>query len=192
MTSIQPADATSESGWSGAVSVADQVSAAHAQWRRHGWGDAADGMATVLDLIRVHRVLSDHIDQTLRPLDLTFARYEILMLLSFTRRGAMSIGSIGRLLQVHATSVTSAVDRLEIDGLARRIRSDGDRRKVMVHITQQGCATSSTATEALNAYVFTKLGLATSQTTMLWSLLRAFRANAGDFHVVAARARRTG
>jgi DNA-binding MarR family transcriptional regulator len=149
-------------------------------------------MATVLDLIRVHRILLDRIDQNLRPLDLTFARYEILTLLSFTRRGGLSIGSMGRLLQIHTTSVTSAVDRLEGDGLVGRIRSDGDRRKVMVRITQQGRSTAATATEALNAHVFTALGLSPSQGARLWSLLRAFRANAGDFDVVADRARRTG
>jgi DNA-binding MarR family transcriptional regulator len=149
-------------------------------------------MATVLELIRVHRILLDRIDRALRPLDLTFARYEILMLLSFTRRGGLSIGSLGRLLQVHTTSVTSAVDRLESDGLVGRIRSDRDRREVMVRITQQGRSIASTATETLNANVFTALGLSPSQGTQLWSLLRAFRANAGDFDVVADRARRTG
>ena len=149
-------------------------------------------MATVLDLIRVHRILLDRIDQTLRPLDLTFARYEILMLLSFTRRDGLSVGSMGNLLQVHTTSVTSAVDRLERDGLVGRIRSDVDRRKVMVRITQQGRTTASTATETLNADVFTALDLSPSQGSRLWSLLRAFRANAGDFDVVTDRARRTG
>ena len=192
MTSRLPADVASESGRRGVEWTTDQVTAAHAQWRRHGWDDAADGMATVLDLIRVHRILLDRIDQTLRPLDLTFARYEILMLLSFTKRGGLSIGGMGELLQVHTTSVTSAVDRLEGDGLVGRIRSDVDGRKVTVRITQQGRTTASTATETLNADVFTALGLSPSQGTRLWSLLRAFRANAGDFDVVTNRARRTG
>lgn len=170
----------------------DRVADAHSQWVRHGWRDAADGMATVLELVRVHRILLDRIDQALRPMDLTFARYEILMLLSFSRRGAISIGGLGRLLQVHTTSVTSAVDRLEADGLAGRIRSDGDRRSVLVRITQQGRTTAATATDTLNTDVFTALGLSQTQGTRLWSLLRAFRANAGDFDVVADGARRTG
>lgn len=170
----------------------DRVSEVHDQWVRQGWGDAADGMATVLELIRVHRILADRIDRSLRPVALTFARYEILMMLSFTRRGGLSVGSLGRLLQVHTTSVTSSVDRLEKDGLVERLRADPDRRLVMVRITPQGRKVASAATVALNRDVFTELGLSTSQGARLWTLLRAFRANAGDFDVVADRASKTG
>ena len=38
------------------------------------------------------------------------------MLLSFSRRGALPLGKIGERLQVHATSVTPLVKRLEAPG----------------------------------------------------------------------------
>jgi DNA-binding MarR family transcriptional regulator len=170
----------------------DAVDVAHGEWIRQGWVEAADGMAAVLELVRAHRILTDRIEQALKPTALTFARYEILMVLSFTKRGSLSIGSLGHQLQVHSTSITSTVDRLEEQGLADRVRNERDRRVVMVQITPQGRRIATAATEALNDHVFTELGLTAKQGIRLWALLRSFRANAGDFDVVGDRARRTG
>ena len=69
--------------------VADPISEARRQWIAHGWTDAADGMAMVTSLVRAHQLLMERIDAVLRPLDLSFARYEVLRLLAFTRSGAM-------------------------------------------------------------------------------------------------------
>lgn len=172
--------------------MVDLVESAHNEWMRQGWTAAGDGMATVLELVRVQRILLERIDHTLKPFDLTFARYEALMLLSFTRRGGLSIGSLGSRLQVHSTSATNAVDRLEEFGLAERKRSKKDRRVVLVHITPTGRRVATNATKALNDQVFSELGLTAAQGTRLWGLLRSYRANAGDFDVVTDRARRTG
>ena len=53
------------------------------------------------------------------------------MLLSFTRRGALPLGKVGERLQVHRTSVTNIVDKLEADGLvdARRRTSPTAARR---------------------------------------------------------------
>ena len=77
----------------------------------------------------------ERIDAVLRPLELTFARYEVLRLLSFSSAGAMPMTRLGSLLQVHPTSVTSAVDRLERQGFVERQRQDDDRRVVLASIT---------------------------------------------------------
>ena len=63
----------------------DPIREAHSQWLRHGWAAAADGMAMVTSLVRVQQLLMERIEVILRPLDLTFARYEVLRLLSFTQ-----------------------------------------------------------------------------------------------------------
>jgi len=52
-------------------------------------------------------------DAELRPFGLTFARFEVLMLLSFSTTGSLPLGKIGERLQVNPASVTNAVDRLE-------------------------------------------------------------------------------
>ena len=98
----------------------DPIREAHRQWVAHGWAEAADGMVMATSLVRVQQLVMERIDAVLRPLELTFARYEVLRLLSFSSAGAMPMTRLGSLLQVHPTSVTSAVDRLERQGYVER------------------------------------------------------------------------
>ena len=166
------------------------------EWDRHLKFEAIEGTEVILALFRVHKILLDRIDRTLRPFELTFARYELLTLPSFTRTGGLSVGALGERLQVHATSISSAVDRLEADALVVRVPSNIDRRMVTVQITPTGRQVGEEATNALNERVFSKLSLSPEQHSRLWSVLRDFRANSGDFAVVVdrhfPRARRRG
>src|SRR4051812_21693238 len=108
----------------------DPIREAHSQWLRHGWTDAADGMAMVTSVVRVQQLLMERIEAVLRPLELSFARYEVLRLLSFTQSGSMAMSRLGSLLQVHPTSVTSAVDRLVRQGGVGGVRRGAGRRGV--------------------------------------------------------------
>jgi DNA-binding MarR family transcriptional regulator len=161
--------------------ASDPIGAAHEQWTVHGWAEAADGMAMVTSVVRVHQLLMERIDAVLRPLELTFARYEVLRLLSFSSRGAMPMARLGSYLQVHPTSVTSAVDRLERQGLVERSRRETDRRVVLASITPSGRERVEVATERLNDEVFRRPGLDPAQVLELTRLLADFRATAGDF-----------
>ncbi len=150
------------------------------QWVRHGWDEAADGMAMVTSVVRAHQLLMERIDGALRPLGLTFARYEVLRLLSFVREGAMPMTRLGSLLQVHPTSVTSAVDRLVKQGYAERLRHPDDGRVVLASLTDEGRAVVEGATVALNSEVFEKPGLSPERVKQLTGLLAELRAGAGD------------
>ena len=158
----------------------DPIAEAKRQWRLHGWTDAADGMEMVTSLVRVNQLLNERIDAVLRPLDLTFARYEILRLLAFTRRGSMPMTRLGSLLQVHPASVTSAVDRLERQGFVLRERGEQDGRVVLAGITDAGRAIVEKATERLNGEVFAETGFTDEQVEAMAALLRAYRREAGD------------
>lgn len=159
----------------------DPIQEARRQWIAHGWADAADGMAAVTSVVRVQQILLQRIDAALRPLDLTFARYEILMLLSFSKQGALPMTRMGTLLQVHPTSVTSAVDRLERQGYVQRRPHPSDRRAVLASITDEGRRQALEATRILNRDVFEQLGLAEDRTEQLTGVLRELRSGAGDF-----------
>ena len=159
----------------------DPIDEARRQWVNHNWTAAADGMAAVTSIVRVQQIMLQRIDAVLRPLDLTFARYEILMLLSFTKYGSLPMTRMGTLLQVHPTSVTSAVDRLEAQGFVERLPHPSDRRAVLASITDLGRNRSAAATTALNAEVFEQLGLTSQQLNSLLEILRVLRTNAGDF-----------
>ena len=158
----------------------DPIREAHRQWVAHGWEEAADGMAMVTSLIRVQQLLLERIDAVLRPLELTFARYEVLMLLSFSRSGSLSMARIGSLLQVHPTSATSAVARLEGQGWVERSRSAADGRVVLASVTEAGRAVAARATEGLNREVFCRPGLEPEQVAGLTALLEEHRRAAGD------------
>ena len=89
----------------------DPIEEAARQWSDR-WEETAR-MRAVTSLMRVHQLVLTELDELLRPLGLTFARYEVLVLLSFSRHGSLPLGKIGERLQVHATSVTPLVKRLE-------------------------------------------------------------------------------
>jgi DNA-binding MarR family transcriptional regulator len=158
----------------------DPIREARRQWVGHGWDQAAPGMEMVTSVVRVHQLLMERIDAVLRPHDLTFARYEILRLLAFTRRGALPMTRLGSLLQVHPTSVTSAVDRLEKQGFVRRSRGEADRRVVLCAITDAGRAVVEKATGELNQEVFAKPGIGEADLADLTARLALLRAGHGD------------
>ena len=105
----------------------DLVAEARRNWERHGW-DRPEAMAAATSIARAQQIVLARADAALAPFRLTFSRFEALALLFFSRRGALPMGKVGARLQVHPTSVTNTVDRLERDGLVRRASSDGDRR----------------------------------------------------------------
>lgn len=158
----------------------DPIQEARAQWIRHGWEDAADGMAVVTSLTRVQQLFRERIDATLRPYGLTFARFEVMRLISFTRSGAMTMSRLGSLLQVHATTVTSAVERLVQQGYVERSRSQTDRRVIHASLTPEGSRVIEQATAALNAEVFAKPGLSDDATVRLYEALTELRSALGD------------
>lgn len=159
----------------------DPIREAHRQWVAHGWGDAADAMALVTSVTRAQQLVAERVDRTLKPHGLTFARFEVLRLLSFTRDRALPMTRLGSLLQVHPASVTSAVDRLEAQGFVRRERRSEDRRVVHAELTAAGEETVDRATVDLNA-MFTELGSDLGPDTVrdLTRLLGALRTGAGD------------
>jgi len=159
----------------------DPIAEARRQWVEHGWPEAAEGMAAVTSVIRAQQILQLRLETALRPLGLTFARYEVLMLLLFSRNGSLPMSRIGERLQVHPASVTNAVDRLERDRLADRSPHPSDRRAVLASITGLGRQRAARATELLNGSVFTDPGLDPQDTSLLVTVLRTLRRRAGDF-----------
>jgi DNA-binding MarR family transcriptional regulator len=159
----------------------DPIAEARRQWAAHGWGAAADGMAAVTSLMRAHQIALARVESILRRHGVTFARYEVLMLLYFSRAGALPMTKIGERLQVHPTSVTNAVDRLESAGLVRRASHPTDRRATLVELLDAGRDLALEATEELNAEVFGSPGISPEGVTSLVAILTEMRRDAGDF-----------
>jgi DNA-binding MarR family transcriptional regulator len=159
----------------------DPIAEAARHWRDHGWAEAADGMAAVTSIMRAQAIVLARVEDVLRPLALTFARYELLMLLSFSSRGAMPMSKASVRLQVHPTSITNAAARLESAGLVVRRQHPSDRRTVLVEITDAGRTLAVEATKRLNDRVFSNPGLSSDSVRTLVGVLRELRIEAGDF-----------
>jgi DNA-binding MarR family transcriptional regulator len=159
----------------------DPITEAHRQWIEHEWTTASDGMALVTSIMRVQQIFLSRVDKVLRTYGLTFARFELLSLVSFTRSGALPLSKAGDRLQVHPTSITNSVDRLEADGLVRRRPHETDRRMTLVEILPAGRGLVAQATTALNEKVFCQLGVPETEASTLFELLRNIRFNEGDF-----------
>jgi DNA-binding MarR family transcriptional regulator len=103
------------------------------------------------------------------------------MLLLFSRRGSLPLNKIGARLQVHPTSVTNAVDRLEEQDLIKRVPHSSDRRTTLAEILPAGRELAMRATSALNEEVFSQPGMNREDLDGLIDVLRRFRQAAGDF-----------
>ena len=140
-------------------------------------------MAFVTSIMRVQQICTAWTDDVLAPFDLTFARFEALRLLAFTRRGRLPLGKIGERLQVHPASVTNVIDRLEANGFVRRVPHPTDGRTTLAAITPRGRRLVATATDALNTKVFEQTGLSPAQLDSVVRTLAELREAAGDFAV---------
>ena len=159
----------------------DPIAEAGRQWREH-WGAApVPAMMAVTSVMRGEQILLARLNQTLAPHGLTFARYEALMLLYFSRSGSLPLGKIGARLQVHPTSVTNLIDGLEKQGLAGRSPHPSDRRTTLAAITAAGQEMAERATGDLHEIGFGLDGLGRSELQSITDLLERVRARAGDF-----------
>ncbi len=157
----------------------DPIDEAARQWGLR-WG-AVDQMHAVTSLMRVQQLVLGQLDELLRPHGLTFARYEALVLLTFSRNGSLPLGKMGERLQVHPTSVTSIVDRLEAAGHVVRRRHPDDGRAVLAEITDAGRAVVDEATADLVTARFALAELSPEDLRSLSALLKPVREAAGDF-----------
>lgn len=138
-------------------------------------------MAAVTSVMRVQQILQQAVDAALRPHGLTFARYEALVLLRFSRAGALPMSRMGQRLQLHPTSITNIVDRLQAAELVERRAHPTDGRTTLVTITDAGRERCAAATDAVTAVDFGLVGLEPEEVAALTGLLARVRHAAGDF-----------
>ncbi len=157
----------------------DPVRRAQELWRER-WG-ADDSMAAATSVMRVQQLLLARYDEALRTHALTFARYEALVLLSFSRSGRLPLSTIGERLMVHPTSVTNIVQRLEQARLVERSPNPRDGRGTLAGLTDAGRAVVEVATADLVALDFGLEALDAAERAQLFALLRKVRVAAQDF-----------
>jgi len=140
----------------------------------------ASAMRAATSVFRVQQILLARFDEVLRPHGLTFARYEVLVLLTFSRRGELPLKVIGSRLMVHPTSVTNAIDRLVAAGYVDRRPNPNDGRGVLAAITADGRRVVEHATAALTDLDFGLGDLSEAERADLFDVLKRVRLGAGD------------
>ena len=149
-------------------------------------------MAAVTSIMRAQQILLAELDALLRPYQLTFARYEALVLLTFSRRSALPLRVIGERLMVHPTSVTNIISRLERQQMVVRRPNPADGRGTLAEITAEGRAVVAQATRDLMTAEFGLGGYQPDQLQEIFDLLRGLRLNAGDFIPAEVPAEKAG
>ena len=157
----------------------DPIAEARRQWDLR-W-DAGAAMAAATSVMRAQQIVLARVDAVLHDLGLTFARYEVLVLLHFSRRGALPMGKMGDRLMIHPPSDTNLVDRLEEAGLVRRLPHPSDGRTTLVELTPAGRNVVEEATRRVTGVDLGLAGLASEELETLTALLRKVRVDAGDY-----------
>jgi DNA-binding MarR family transcriptional regulator len=161
----------------------DPIAEARRHWDERWGGDATASMAAVTSIMRAQQIALARLNELLAPLDLTFARYEALMLLFYSRKGELPLGKVSDRLQVHRASVTNVIDKLVDSGYVERAEHGQDRRAILARITKDGKRVARLATKRLNAAGFGMQPLGDARCEEIYELLRAFRAGAGDYEL---------
>ena len=163
----------------------DPIERASDLWAKQWPDEPADvysAMRAVTSIMRAQQILIAELDGMLRPYGITFSRYEALVLLTFSQHGSLPLSKIGERLQVHATSVTNVIDRLEAAGLVRREPNPRDGRGTLAVITADGRRVANEATAVLNEARFGLGTLDGGDLQRLFTVLRRLRLDADDFH----------
>jgi DNA-binding MarR family transcriptional regulator len=162
----------------------DPIDRAGDLWEANWPGEDAEvyaSMRAVTSIMRAHQILIAELDAMLRPYGITFSRYEALVLLSHSHDGALPLSKVGERLQVHATSVTNVIDRLEAAGLVTRQPNPRDGRGTLAVITPAGREIAREATARFNKARFGLDALSLEQMHALFHVLRTLRLDAHDF-----------
>jgi DNA-binding MarR family transcriptional regulator len=159
----------------------DPIGEARRQWDLNWGTDATASMAAVTSIMRAEQIIMARLNELLEPLELTFPRYEALMLLFYSRKGELPLGKISDRLQVHRASVTNVIDRLAESRYVERVGHEQDRRAILARITPRGKRVARQATKHLNDSEFGTAPLGEDACEEIYELLQPLRLGAGDF-----------
>lgn len=106
-----------------------------------------------LRLLRAQRAVEGRVRERLRDgHDTTLPRFDVLAALHRERAG-LRMSALSGVLRVSNGNVTGIVDRLVGDGLVERVAVEGDRRAMVVRLTDAGAAAFEGMAAAHEAWI---------------------------------------
>lgn len=97
---------------------------------------------TIFSLLHAAQALEDKLEETLNKVGLSTPKYSVLNELS-SAGSPLSLSDLAARLSCVRSNMTQLVDRLEGDGLVKRVDDPSDRRGVKAAITAEGQARHS-------------------------------------------------
>ena len=94
---------------------------------------------TIFTLLHAAHALEDKLENVLADVGLSLPKYSVLSEL-VTAGGPLSLSELATRLSCVRSNMTQLVDRLEADGLVKRVDDPADRRAVKAMITEEGRA----------------------------------------------------
>jgi DNA-binding MarR family transcriptional regulator len=85
---------------------------------------------------RIRRML----DETLEEYGLSSGEWHVLGKLTRSEDGRRAAGDLAKHVELSSAAMTNRLDRLEKEGLVRRVQDETDRRSVQIEITAEGRA----------------------------------------------------
>lgn len=132
-----------------------------------------------LNVIRTASLLSDALDQVVKPAGITLPQYNVLRILQGAEPTGLCRNEVRDRMIRRMPDMTRLLDRMEAADLVSRCRGEEDRRLVTTRITAKGLDIVAALDEAVAAEHKKRLGHMTpEQLEMLSELLRVARENA--------------
>jgi DNA-binding MarR family transcriptional regulator len=105
--------------------------------------------ATLFTFLDVADHLYERVGDALDRVGLSYPKYEVLKHLREASE-AVSLGCLAEDQSCARSNITQLVDRLESEGLVRRVADPDDRRGVRAELTEEGVAREAEGTTQLN------------------------------------------
>lgn len=112
-------------------------------------GPRREAEATLFGFLDVADELHDRVAGALDKVGLSFPKYEVLKCLR-TSSEPVTLSTLAEEQSCARSNITQLVDRLEAEGLVRRVADPDDRRSVRAELTEEGIARETEGTTQLN------------------------------------------
>lgn len=127
----------------------DTIDALQDDWSEQRPDLDSEPMGVVLRIQALAKILGEKAALRLQEHDLQWWQYDVLS--SLRRQGepyTLAATELADSALLTSGAMTNRIDRLEQEGLVRRLKDPGDRRKVLVRLTPRGLAQIEGAAEA--------------------------------------------
>jgi len=156
------------------------------EWMRQRWlkhdEPKPEHFAAMAALLRTAILVTDEMDRVLKERQLSRTGYLILITLQTSHEQTRPLGQLSKVLLVHPTTVTMAIDQLERQGLVRRVPHPTDRRTILARLTPEGDDLAERATKTLAGIGYGLGDVSAASASRVTAALQRIRQALGDLH----------